>query len=131
MSGKAIAPFALQSALDARKAKGEDVTGWVGLPEGVRQSLIKMDSSTGLLQMTAESSVHDAVEQSGLVKRVDMGKDVQSQDASSADLEKFGASPVDDAMTAIRKACASVSSEFELYFDKQIVVNKLESVPVK
>jgi len=117
--GKRIPPIASLSALDARSKLGEDVSGWLGIPDGVRRSLIKLDADTCIVQITAEAKDLDDIELSPNVKRIDLSKDVATQTKSTADLVKFGALPTDDAVTAIRKVCKSVSADLELFFDNQ------------
>lgn len=117
--GKRIPPIASMAALERRNKEGEDVSAWIGVPDGVRRSTVGLDADTAICMITAEINDLDEIEKSGAIKLIDLTKDVISQVKSAGDLIKYGALATDDAQTAIRKVCKGVEPDLELFFDNQ------------
>lgn len=117
--GKRITPTASIFALDARTKLGEDVSGWLGIPDGMIMSLVKLDADVCIIQITAEIKDLDKMETSQIFKRIELSKDVASQTKSTVDLVKYGASLTDTAAVAIKKVCKGVDSNLETFFDDQ------------
>lgn len=116
---KRIPPLASSFALTERTKDGEDVSGWLGIPDGVRRSLIKLEADTCIMSITAEVIDFTAIEASSIVKRIDLSKTVAEQIKTTVDLVRFGALPTDTAAAAIKKVCKGIDVNLETFFDRQ------------